>query len=75
MVKLRKVEIKDDDKWKEISFSELKKGDIFRLFESDGTPVKDLYNRTEFLADTNAYMSDEVKQYTIEIDSEEVIKC
>lgn len=75
MIKLRKVEIKDNDEWKEISFSELKKGDTFKMFESDGTPVKDLYNRTEFLATTNAYMSDEVKQYTIEIDSEEVVEC
>lgn len=67
MSKLRKVEIKNNEEWKEIEFSELKKGETFRMFEPDGEPVKDLNNRTEFLATSDTYMSEELQQYTIDV--------
>lgn len=57
MSKLRKVEVKDNDIWKEVHFSELKKDDIFRMFEPDGEPVKDLNNKTEFLATSDVYIN------------------
>jgi hypothetical protein len=67
MSKLRKVEIKNNNIWEEINFSELKKGDTFRMFEPDGEPVKDLNNKTEFLATSDTYMSEKLQQYTIEV--------
>jgi len=67
MLDLRKVEIKQDDVWKEISFSELKTGDTFRMFEKTGEPVKDLNGRTEFVAANDSYTDEECKVQTIKI--------
>lgn len=39
MLDLRKVEILKDGEWIEIEFCELKKDDIFRMFESTGEEV------------------------------------
>jgi hypothetical protein len=35
----RKAEKFTGERWEPVVFSDLKRGDIFRLFESDGTPV------------------------------------
>lgn len=37
----RKIEIKKDGVWEEFKFADLKKGMIFRMFESTGEPVVD----------------------------------
>jgi len=47
----RKTEVLRDGEWIEIAnIGELKMGDAFRLFESDGTPVLDISGETEFYA-------------------------
>ena len=63
------VKPKRSEEWTEINFDELKKGDTFRMFNLDETPVKDLFNRTEFVATTDAFMSDELKQLTVTIEN------
>jgi len=35
----RKCEVRSNGSWKEVRFENLKKGNVFRLFESDGTIV------------------------------------
>ena len=41
MSKWRMAQVKNNNKWEMKSFGELKRGDIFRLFEPDGVPVAD----------------------------------
>src|SRR5687767_4732709 len=36
----RYAEVLKDSEWVKIPFKDLREGDIFRLFESDGTPVE-----------------------------------
>ena len=52
----RKTEILIDNEWKVINFEDIKKDDIFRLFESDNKPVINLNNNTSFKALTDAYI-------------------
>jgi hypothetical protein len=46
----RKIEVLTDGEFKEFKFEDIKKGMIFRMFESDGTKVKDDDGCTEFRA-------------------------
>jgi hypothetical protein len=51
-MKLRKVQVFKDDNWEDTEVQSLKKGDRFRMFEEDGTPVVwDV--KTEFIASSN----------------------
>ena len=43
--------------WVEIDPMKIKMGMIFRMFEPDGTPVKDKLGKTYFLAISHAYYS------------------
>lgn len=51
-MKYRKTEIKVNEEWKEIDFDDLKVGNIFRLFEPDGTIVKDNDGKENFIVTT-----------------------
>jgi hypothetical protein len=52
--------------WSPIEFEELKKGDIWRMFESDGTPVVGHDKKsTVFKANGNPYIN-EINVWTIE---------
>ena len=53
---LRIVERYEDGAWIDISFDELKEGDIFRLFESVGEPVVDDDGCTTWKAASDVYM-------------------
>lgn len=61
---LRKCEILVDNEWVDTNFRELKAGDTFRLFEpGTGAPVR-YRGRTDFIADTDAYIKYDV--WTVE---------
>ena len=56
----RIVHIKRNDKWLSSHFSEIKQGDIFRMFESDnGDKVVDAKGRSEFVAFSNARINED----------------
>lgn len=42
------IQVKVDGQWVEADFGALEPGDVFRLVDSDGTPVSDSCGRTEF---------------------------
>lgn len=69
---LRRIEIKNNNgTWNKIEFSEMKKGDIFRMFEPTGEQVIDLNHgntRTEFLAISDVYIDKQTNQPMIDID-------
>ena len=45
-----------NDVWKIISFRLLKEGNIFRLTEPTGEPVRDNLGKTVFMATSDAYL-------------------
>lgn len=62
---MRKVEVNTTagsqitgETWTPKHFTELKEGDIFRLFEEDGTPVRDSKGRSVWLASSAPYFDD-----------------
>lgn len=54
---MRKVERLSDSGWLECKFVELKKGDVFRLTDPDGTPVADIIHSHESIADSDTYVN------------------
>jgi hypothetical protein len=55
---MRTCQIKKDKEWININFSELKQGDIFRLFDND-IPVINNEGFTQFMAQSDAYENNE----------------
>jgi len=47
------------DKWTSIEFEKIRAGDRFRLFESTGEPVADEVGKSEFVAKTNPYITED----------------
>ena len=48
---LRRLEILQDGKWvKAVSIGQLEKGDVFRMFEPDGTQVLNEFGNHSFIA-------------------------
>src|SRR5690554_2299133 len=67
----RIVQVLRKNKWVTIPFTELKKGDTFRMFETNGKPVIDTNNgklRTEFLAISELYRDSETGEWCIDIE-------
>ena len=58
MSDLREVEILKDGKWIEIEFCELKKNDIFRMFEPTGEKVYNDNRETIFIASSDAFVGE-----------------
>lgn len=54
-MKKRKVFKKIGDKWEQTSMPFLRKGDIFKMFESNGEQVKDGCGETRFTCESDAY--------------------
>lgn len=54
---MRKAEIKRNGVWESIDFMDIKKDDVYRLFEADGVPVSS-EGQTEFTAIEDAQMID-----------------
>lgn len=50
----RYAEVLREGKWLECTMKDLKAGDIFRVFEPDGTPLE-ANGKTEFVADCDAF--------------------
>lgn len=57
MENIRKVERRNNTKWEKIVFTELRKNDIFRLFESDGNIVIDDHTSV-FTALSDSYINE-----------------
>lgn len=66
MEKLRNTQIYKKGEWQDIDFTELKKGDLFRMFELDGKPVKGQTDAKIFEATSELYDHDEYHVPTIE---------
>lgn len=47
--------VDNDDSWEEVDLKKLHKGEIFRMYEPDGEPVKDTSGSTEFIAASDPY--------------------
>lgn len=52
----RIVEVYSNGIWIQTEFEDLRQGDRFRLFESDGERVVDDKGRNEWIASSNAFM-------------------
>lgn len=57
MNKQRITEVFINNKWIKIEFENIKKGQLVRLFENDGTVVKYKEDETEFEAISDAYIN------------------
>lgn len=58
MNELRKVQKLNNGIWEDIEFQNLKLGDTFRLFESDGEPVINDKGESEFVTISDLYLVD-----------------
>ena len=55
----RKVEIlNDSNEWEDIPFKDLKKGDVFRIYDADGNMFGDKDGRAIFIAQVDAFEHD-----------------
>jgi len=63
---LRRVEVLKKGNWIRCELSDLKKGNVFRMFESDGTPVA---GGKQFTALSDPYVDNGI--WTIKVDYEE----
>lgn len=67
--KLRDIEVKYGDKWLLIdNFQKLKKGQTFRMWDDETTPVYDRNGNTEFLAISDPYYSEKYGEWSIDCD-------
>jgi hypothetical protein len=58
-IKFRKTKIWKDSQWLEYNFRDLKKGDVFRLFESySNQVVKDKHGYSSFEATSDLWIND-----------------
>lgn len=55
MIKTRRVEVFKKNKWSEIEFTELKVGDIFRMFEPTGEFVTGIEGETEWICTSDPF--------------------
>lgn len=55
--------------WREVDLTELRKGDIFMLFEPDSSIVKDKHGRHKQKAVGHPYFNEERLQFMIESES------
>jgi hypothetical protein len=69
----RKCQVFKNDEWVDSDLSLVKKGDTFRLFEDDETPVKDKQGRTEWLALKDAVPCEPEGNHSVEVVSWEVV--
>lgn len=57
MENLRRVEKRENNEWKQVRMSELKKDDIFRLFDDYDDPVQD--GKQNYIATGESFLNDE----------------
>ena len=63
----RTVEIRQNGKWQTVKFEDLKKSDVFRLFEPDGTPVL-WEEKSIFLCTSDASLDSAANVYGVEVE-------
>lgn len=56
----RRVEVHRDAEWVRVSMKDVRSGDVFRMFEPTGSPVVDPSGRTEWEADSDAFLDEGV---------------
>ena len=64
-MEFRKCEIKINDSWELTEFKNLKKDDLFRLFDYN-EPVVNKNGNSEFIALTDAYLDHDI--YTVDVE-------
>ena len=57
MENTRVAEVFKDGKWVRIPFSEIKSGNLVRLFEDTGEPVLDNHGNSTFIAKTDTHLN------------------
>jgi hypothetical protein len=62
---MRRIEIFWSGNWVEVSFASIKEGDIVRMFESNGTPVRS-EGATNFVAMSDSFYSEGWETYMFE---------
>lgn len=65
----RRTQILKNNKWIDIEFKNLKSGDKFRIFESDGSIVKDKNDNIEFVAISEPYLYPTKEEEVWQIDT------
>jgi hypothetical protein len=60
----RSVKVLKDGKWLDIEFPQIKHGDIVKLYEPSGEPVRGYGGVTKFQAVSDAYIDIEHNVYT-----------
>ena len=68
MENTKSVYVFRNDVWVEAKFTDLKKGDIFRLFDPDGTPIVGSKKQKEFLATSEAYQRKSDGLWTVNVE-------
>jgi len=67
--------IPETDKWENVEMKDLHEGDLFRMFEPDGTPVPDGRGRTEYVAVSDpSLFNDKLDIYSIQITDDQLAK-
>ena len=70
---LRSTQVLRNNEWGNINFTELKNGDIFRLFEPDGKVVRDKLGDDEFMAVSDPYLYKDEQTWMIDIQQDDGI--
>ena len=52
---MRTIMVLRGGEWIQTKLETVKKGEMFKMFESDGTPVEDRYGNVEWEASSDAY--------------------
>ena len=63
---IRTVQVYKENTWQETELKEIRDGDLFRIFEPDGTPVKSKYGEGEFVADGDAFFDESLGVWSVE---------
>jgi hypothetical protein len=77
MTELRKVQVKRKVGWRNCRLRTIKKGDVFRMFELDGIPIKHNNGCVIMKANCDAFFMEDQKTYGVDtdgIDSHGVLK-
>ena len=69
MTNWRKIEKKVNERWVLIHRENIRKGDKIRMFENDGTPVKDNDGNTEFNVKTDAKPCEPIGNFYVDVET------
>lgn len=66
-MKWRKCQVLKKGKWINSDLEKVQKGDTFRLFEADGTPVKDNLGNDHYVASKDAIPCEPNGNFSVEV--------